>query len=236
MPVNLVLFEPDEIGEPLPRSDSRAAHVRDVLRRVDGDYFDAGVVNGAIGVATVTRLDGEGLRFTFRPTQEPPPLPPVTLIIGLPRPATAKDILRDATTMGVEALHFVTTERTNDSYATSSLWRDGEWRRHLLLGAAQAFDTRLPIVTWHQSLGQALEGGAAGERLALDNYEGVRHLSTGSAPKGPILLAIGPERGWGPRDRDQLRSNGSTLCHLGPRVLRVEMAVVAALALVSARG
>lgn len=233
--MNLVLFEPDEIGARLPRSDPRATHVRDVLRRVEGDYFDAGVVNGAIGVATVSRLDGEGLRFAFRPTRTPPPLPPVTLIVGLPRPATAKDILRDATTMGIEAVHFVTTERTNNSYATSSLWRDGEWRRLLLLGAAQAFDTRLPIVTWHQSLLDALQGVPTAERLALDNYEGVRHLSTGSAPKGPILLAIGPERGWGPRDRDQLRSSGSTLCHLGPRVLRVEMAVVAALALVSAR-
>lgn len=232
--MNLVLFEQEEIGAPLPVGDPRALHIRDVLRRVDGDSFDAGLVNGAIGVATVTRLDADSLRFTFRPTRLPPPLAAITLVIGLPRPATAKDILRDATTMGVKALHFVTTERTNDSYATSSLWRDGEWRRHLLLGAAQAFDTRLPIVTWHQSLPEALQG-ATGACLALDNYEGVRHLAAGSAPNGPITLAIGPERGWGPRDRDHLRSAGSTLCHLGPRVLRVEMAVVAALALVQAR-
>jgi RsmE family RNA methyltransferase len=51
-----------------------------------------------------------------------------------------------------------------------------------------------------------------------------------------VTVAIGPERGWGPGDRAILRAAGATLHHLGPRVLRVEMAVVAALSLVHARG
>jgi RsmE family RNA methyltransferase len=48
------------------------------------------------------------------------------------------------------------------------------------------------------------------------------------------VLAIGPERGWGPRDRDGLRAAGFALAHLGPRVLRSETAVVAALAILRA--
>lgn len=228
--MNIALFEATE--HQLPRADPRARHVIEVLRRGVGDTFDAGVVDGPIGTATVTALDP--FTFTFTPGREPPPLPDVTLIVGLPRPNTARDILRDATTSGVCAIHFVATERTTPSYATSSLWQDEEWRKHLLLGAAQAFDTRLPVVSWTRSLAEAL-AEARGERIALDNYEAEAHIGRWEPQGGAITLLIGPERGWGPRDRAQLRSAGARLFHLGERVLRVEMAVVAALALVHAR-
>jgi RsmE family RNA methyltransferase len=51
----------------------------------------------------------------------------------------------------------------------------------------------------------------------------------------PVVLALGPERGWGPADRAALRAHGFTLVHLGTRVLRSETAVIAALTLVRAR-
>ena len=49
-----------------------------------------------------------------------------------------------------------------------------------------------------------------------------------------LVMALGPERGWGPADREALRAAGFTLVHLGTRVLRVETAVVAALAITRA--
>ncbi|MDP2307365.1 MAG: RsmE family RNA methyltransferase [Pseudomonadota bacterium] len=243
--MNLVLLEPAELGAPLPRVDPRARHILDVLRRREGDTFHAGVVDGPIGTATLDHIATDALIVSFVPIREPPPLPPITLIVGLPRPPTARDILRDATTCGVAAIHFVATERTDPNYATSTIWRDGEWRRHLLVGAAQAFDTRLPVVTWTHTLGQALTSfgsGAGGEPavcLALDNYEAEAHLGRWKPDDPgvttPIVLALGPERGWGPADRARLRNHGATLLHLGKRVLRVEMAVVAALAILQAR-
>jgi 16S rRNA (uracil1498-N3)-methyltransferase len=231
--VNIVLFEPGEVGATLARGDVRTRHLVEVLRRGVGDRFDAGVVDGAIGVATISALDDAGLTFSFVPERVPPPLPDVTLIVGLPRPNTARDVLRDATTLGVSAIHFVATERTTPSYATSKLWTDGEVHAQLLLGAAQAFDTRVPVVTHTYSLAEALALCPPG--VALDNYEAETHLGRWSAP-GPVTIAIGPERGWGPKDRAALRAAGATLHHLGTRVLRVEMAVVAALTLVHARG
>lgn len=229
--MNIVLFEPDELGRALAPDDVRARHLVEVLRRGVGDRFDAGVVDGPIGVATIDALE-DAVRFSFVPDREPAPLPDVTLIVGLPRPNTARDVLRDATTLGVRAIHFVATERTTPSYATSKLWTDGEVRTQLMLGAAQAFDTRIPIVTHTHTLTEALALGPPA--LALDNYEAHGHLGRWSAP-GPVTIAIGPERGWGPKDRAALRAAGATLHHLGTRVLRVEMAVVAALTLVHAR-
>jgi RsmE family RNA methyltransferase len=85
----------------------------------------------------------------------------------------------------------------------------------------------------------ACEAPAKQARLALDNYEATAPLGAEILnPKsqilngGGVVLALGPERGWGPVDRDQLRAAGFTLCSLGQRVLRLETAVIAALALV----
>ena len=236
--MNLVLFEPGELDQLLPRTDPRARHVLEVLRRQTGQSFDAGVVDGDIGTATLVAQSEVALHLSFAPVRTPAPLPAITLLIGMARPQTARDLLRDAATMGVTAMHFVATERSDRSYAQSSLWTSGEWRRQLLIGAAQAFDTRLPEVTWSSTLGEQLSTRAAqpGTRVALDNYEASTRLITASAAATHVTLAIGPERGWGPKDRAQLREHGYTLAHLGSRVLRVESACVAALAILSARG
>ena len=240
--MNLILFEPSETAAPLPRADPRAGHLLGVLRRRVGDTFDAGLVNGPRGKGTLTAISADALTLTFAWGETLPPLPPITLLIGLPRPQTARDLLRDATTLGVAALHFVATERSDPSYAGSTLWTSGEWRRHALAGAAQAFDTRLPEVTWTRTLAAMVSALPAGTlRLALDNYEATTPLgkcdllgdtTPGNVPS--VVLAFGPERGWGAADRALLRAQGFTLAHLGARPLRSETAVVAALAIVQA--
>ncbi len=234
--MNLVLFETEELAAPLPLADPRAQHVLKVLRRTPGDTFVAGLVNGSLGEATLQTIGADALTLTFKPKRQPPPLPPVTLIVGLPRPQTARDVLRDATTLGVSAIHFVVTERADPNYATATLWPSGEWRRHILAGAAQACDTRLPKITWTETLAGAFARFPATvslRRLALDNYEASVPLADAlrADPCPATVLAFGPERGWGQADREALRAAGFTLCSLGQRVLRLETAVTAALAL-----
>jgi len=295
--VNLVLLERHELSRPLPADDPRAVHVLTVLRRVPGETFDVGLVDGPRGKAAVRAVDSAGLHLEFTWGPPPPPLPPLTLLVGLARPQTARKILQEATTLGVAALHFVRTERSEPQYAQSSLWSSGEWRDHLCAGAAQAFTTQLPRVTWDTELSAHLAAGWAGacgsdesagpsgvsepaeshrsvwskgsapptdraglagaaklpggsssavaaaapsveggiRRLALDNYEATAPLGAWRLASGEAcVLAIGPERGWGPRDRDALRAAGFALAHLGPRVLRSETTVVAALAILRA--
>jgi 16S rRNA (uracil1498-N3)-methyltransferase len=233
--VNLILFEPDEIGRPLPLSDPRARHVLEVLRRRPGDCFDAGIINGPRGTATILAADATGLPLDFTWSQERPgDFEPITLIVGLPRPQAARRLLEEATALGVQAMHFFTAEKAEASYADSKLWTTGEWRRHLVAGAQQAFTTRLPSVALARTLSDVIADlPADSSHLALDNYEAARPLPA-AALRAPTVLAIGPERGWSSRERDQLRSTGFELVHLGERVLRVETACIAAVALVKA--
>lgn len=234
--VNLVLFTAAEISAPLPRPDPRARHLLEVLHRGPGDEFYAGVIDGPRGKGRIVAIRDAAIELAFTWTVLPTPPDAITLLIGLPRPQTARDILRDATTLGVSAIHFVATEKTEPSYAHSTLWRDGEWRRHVLAGTEQAFATTTPEVTATHSLAPALALLAPDTtRLALDNYEASHALADERpARERSLALALGPERGWGPRDREQLRAAGFTLVHLGTRVLRLETAVIAALTLAKA--
>jgi RsmE family RNA methyltransferase len=50
-----------------------------------------------------------------------------------------------------------------------------------------------------------------------------------------VALAFGPERGWSGAERAALRDAGFALVHLGPRVLRLETAVIAAMALLKGK-
>jgi RsmE family RNA methyltransferase len=246
--MNLILFTPGETARPLPCDDRRAVHILQVLRRREGDVFDAGLINGPRGKGTLTAIRPEGLTLSFAWGAEPPPPDPIILIVGLPRPQTARDILRDATSLGVAAIHFVVTEKGERSYAGSTLWTSGEWQRHLVAGAEQAFDTRLPEVTHGRLLVEAVAALPPGAiRFALDNYEASAPLSAHALSAGApgcqdennamraIALAFGPERGWSNADRSALRGAGFAFVHLGPRVLRVETAVTAGVALIKGK-
>jgi 16S rRNA (uracil1498-N3)-methyltransferase len=232
--LNLVLFDPEELGRPLPRGDARAVHILEVLKRKEGDLFDAGLVNGPRGKAKVTTIGPEEVFFQFEGLVDAAVPDPIHLLVALPRPQTARKILNEATSLGVASMRFFKSEKGEPGYASSTLWKSGEWRRHLLEGAAQAFDTRLPEVIHAPDLKDAMAAlPAVCMRIALDNYEAVRRMTpTGVA--APLALAFGPERGWSAAERTILRGAGFELAHLGRRVLRAETAVVAAIAIAKA--
>jgi RsmE family RNA methyltransferase len=239
--LNLILFEPLETQQPLARADPRASHILNVLRRKIGDTCDVGMINGPRGKAQLLEVSDTALRLAFTWSLPPPPLDAIRLLVGLPRPQTARKILQDASTLGVAEICFLQTERSDPSYAQSTLWSSGEWRRHLITGAEQAFPTQLPSVRWDQTFLQAVTENLSERRVALDNYEASTPLLTyslsGDTKKNPnasLALAIGGERGWTNPEREALRAHGFTLAHLGDRVLRTETAVVAGLAILKA--
>ena len=235
--VNIILFSREEISRPLPHRDPRAVHLLSVLRRQVGDTFDAGLINGPRGKGTLVAVGTDALTLSFAWGDPPPPLHPIHLLIGLPRPQTARDILREATSLGVASMHFVCTEKGEASYANSTLWKSNGWQEYVLLGAAQAFCTRLPAVTHSRSLTAAISSLPADTaRIALDNYESPVSLSRIElSGHKSATLALGSERGWSAGERVQLRASGFTFAHLGERVLRTETACIAAITLLKAR-
>ncbi len=238
--MNLVLFRPEECTRALPVDDPRARHITEVLRRQPGEAFDCGQINGPRGRGRLTARDTQGLHLDFTWQEETPPrLAPLTLLVGLPRPQTARKILGEATTLGLARLVFFQSERGEPSYADSTLWTSGEVARLLIAAAEQAFCTRLPEVERIGSLEAGLAAALAREtpatRVALDHYEAA--VALGEAPLAglPAMLAVGSERGWSAAERERLRAAGFTLAHLGTRVLRTETACTAGIAVLKTR-
>lgn len=236
--MNIVLFEASEIARPLPASDTRARHVLKVLRCAPGDTFDAGQINGARGKATLIDHDEAGLTFAFQWAPAHPAPPELKLAVGFPRPQTARDILRDATTLGATELSFIRTARSDPNYTSSSLWTTDEWRRHTVTGAAQAFDTHVPAVRWEDTLERTLRQWSEAHipGVALDVYDSAETLDAHlhRAALLPRGVLIGPERGWAEADRALLAQHAVPRLGLGDRVLRTETAVVTAIGLINA--
>lgn len=241
--MNIVLFEIEEWTRPLAASDVRARHLTEILKLSPGDRFAAGEVGGPVGTLEFAGYTGEDLIFA-RPEWNTPAPPPsrVRILVGTPRPPTARRLLKDLTTLGAAELHFVATDLGDKAYLMSTLWEDGEYRKNLWEGAAQTRTTLLPKVERHTGLRKALtaietegpspkvwfdEGGEAWDKHPI-------HQSAGT---GSVLwLAIGPERGWSPAERILLTDRGWTLAGLGPRVLRTETACSLALGVAVLKG
>lgn len=235
--MNIILFSASEVQLPLARNDARARHILEVLRRSTGESFDAGIINGPRGKGTLTNLSNDALHLSFTWGAPPPLLAPIRLVVGLSRPQTCRDILREGTALGVARMDFVRTEKAEPSYVQSSLWQSREWESLLVTGAAQAFCTQLPEVHHGHTLADVVAAlPADGIRIALDNYESsVRLGQMALASEMPVTLALGAERGWSAAERALLLQHGFLLAHLGERVLRTETACIAAIAVLKAK-
>ncbi|HAV12421.1 MAG TPA: 16S rRNA methyltransferase [Opitutae bacterium] len=236
--MNIILFDEPFESATLPAGSEEAKHIRKVLRAQVGTKVFIGFVNGLRARAVVKSLSDAGdVELEVIGTEAAPKPLPISLLIGLPRPHTAKRLLFDAASMGVRALHFFESERSEPSYAQSSLWSTNEWRERVRLGVEQSFGTYHPEVAMHSDLQSAISAlFGAGINIALDNYESAGALGE-VLPESATsaVIALGSERGWAPNERDVFRKNGWKLAHLGPHVLRSETAAVAAVAATAAR-
>ena len=232
--MNLVLITPDEAAAGLPADDARARHLRETVGLAVGGTFHVGIENGLRGIATITALAPK-LTFAVAWGKSPQARLPLTVLVGLPRPQTAKKVLHDLASLGAARIIFFESAKGDPGYLTSSLWKDGEWREHVLKGTEQACSTLVPEVTRVGSLAEALVGlDAKAWKVALDPYEatGAPELST---PAQTAVLAIGPERGFAEAERGTLRTAGFGFAHLGDRILRVEAAALVGGALMLAQ-
>jgi RsmE family RNA methyltransferase len=230
----LVLITPDEAAAGLPADDARARHLRETVGLAVGGTFHVGIENGLRGIATITALAPK-LTFAVAWEKSPQARLPLTVLVGLPRPQTAKKVLHDLASLGAARIIFFESAKGDPGYLTSSLWKDGEWREHVLKGTEQACSTLVPEVTRVGSLAEALVGlDAKAWKVALDPYEatGAPELST---PAQTAVLAIGPERGFAEAERAALRAAGFGFAHLGDRILRVEAAALVGGALMLAQ-
>lgn len=232
--MNLILLEPsDFIGPHQVRlTDRRWQHIQQVHQAKLGESLRVGLINGLMGLGTVTALDTTGVTLQIALSEPPPTALPLTLVLALPRPKMLKRTLQTIASMGVKRLILVNSYRVEKSFWQSPFVQAAAIREELLLGLEQARDTVLPEVILEKRFKPFVEDRLPA--LTADSLALVAH--PGAYPACPrqleqqVTLAIGPEGGWIPYEVELLTQAGFSPVQLGERILRVETAVPVLLA------
>lgn len=229
---------PLHAGTRLALPESAANHLARVLRLREGDacvLFNGDGHDYDARIATIGKREVMAEILSARAIDNESPLR-ITLLQGIARGEKMDLILQKATELGVAAIVPVTAERTEVKLdAERAGKRVAHWRSVVASACEQSGRARLPALSPPAALADAArDAGDHAVRLTLDPAGDVS-LATVGIPSGAVVVAIGPEGGWSPRDRQTLAAAGFTGLRLGPRVLRTETAGLAAIAALQSR-
>lgn len=228
-------LDPDLRAGPLLFVDDLAAprldpgdehHLRRSLRLSPGAAVCVGDGSGSWCTARLGPPGELSLEDPGPPQSDPVPSPLVTVGFAAPKGARLELAVAKLTELGVDRIVILEAERS------VVRWPSGEGPRRLeRLGrvvreaAMQSRRTRLPVLTGPLTLTDVMAEGSPSPVLA--------------EPGGPALtlahptVLIGPEGGWSPSELERCAGRVG----LGPTVLRVETAAIAAgVALCAQRG
>jgi 16S rRNA (uracil1498-N3)-methyltransferase len=231
--LNLLLFEDADESAPgrVRVGGRRLRHVREILRAKLGDALAVGKLGGRVGRGVIAALGEDALELEVVLDRAPPPPHPMALAVALPRPPSLRKVLQQATALGVKRFVLFGSARVEKSFWQSSALRPDALHGELCLGLEQAGDTILPAVERARSfrafVAETLPALAAGAPIFAAHPD--------AGPPAPLcaeraVLVVGPEGGLVPDELAALARAGARSVSLGPRVLRVETAVVALLA------
>ena len=226
-------------GSEVVLPESAAVHLARVLRLAVGDECVLFNGDGNDYAARITTMGKRELRVVVAARREVGNESPlaITLLQGVARGEKMDLILQKATELGVTAIAPLWSQRSEVKLVEARTEkRLAHWRGVVASACEQCGRARVPDVAMPVSLAAALGTlPAGGLRLILDP-EGELALGTLTVDGGTnIVLAVGPEGGWSPADRDQLRAAGFQGLKLGPRILRTETAGLAAIASLQSR-
>ncbi|WP_027873680.1 16S rRNA (uracil(1498)-N(3))-methyltransferase [Spongiibacter marinus] len=226
--MNLLLLQPSDFtgADTVQISDTRAQHIRKVLRAELGQQLRCGVLNGQLGSAEITGL-GSTIELRVNLNTPAPAKLPLTLLLALPRPKAARRIIRSATELGVEKIILLNSYRVDKSYWQSPLVDDAHLHAAMLEGLEQCGDTQLPSIERATRFKPFVEDVLP---ALLQHRQGLlahpyHSQDVPAASNQPRLLAIGPEGGFIPYEVEKLLAAGMQGFSLGPRILKVETAV-----------
>ena len=225
-------------GERLALPEAVSHHALRVLRLAQGDavvLFDG---HGGEYPAQVAEIARSTLIVAVgaHNAVERESLLDVTLLQGISSGERMDLTIQKTIELGVRALRPVHAERSVvrlDAKRVEA--KHGHWRRVAISACEQCGRNRLPELHPASTLPEACRDlDPAATRLLLAPDGTVRVRDVVADPQRPVVLAAGPEAGFGPAEEDVLLRAGFVPVRIGSRVLRTETAAPAALAALNA--
>lgn len=227
--IRLFVEQPLGQGNSVAMTQPQANYLFNVMRLGVGDVV--ALFNGQDGEWTCRVVQAAKRRGAVICEQQtlPQQTPPDLWLLFAPiKKARTDFIVEKAAEMGVAQIFPVRTEYTNAERV-----RQDKLQAHAIEAAEQCGGTYVPPVADIQKLSVMLEGWPADRHLLFCDEEMVgKPTNLSNLPSGPWAIVIGPEGGFSAGERETLRAlKQSHSISLGPRILRADTAVVAALAL-----
>lgn len=230
----------DSYPESVELNPELTHHLRDVLRLEEGRQLV--VVNRQTGleyfaiVAAATKESALKVQLVKKLDREIQQAVVSTLICGLPKGSHADQICEQVSQLGVERIVFWSADRSvaQPKQAGSKLDR---WQKIAESAARQSKQNSIPKV-YYLASSQELYAWIKSnidkdnDAIAVCSLQPDAKLITGmTAPIGRINLVIGPEGDFSPKELSALDELGARQVSLGPLVMRVETAAVAAVSM-----
>jgi 16S rRNA (uracil1498-N3)-methyltransferase len=187
------------------------------------------VLLDGIGGRAAAVLSGDGRRsvVTKRLPARGEPSRRVTVLLGIGELARVEWAVEKGTECGAAGFVLIAAARSQRAHVAAALAKLERLRRIAAEAAKQCDRTVVPGVRAPQPLAGGL-GPCRGAILVA--RPGAPRLSAQAVPGGDVAVAVGPEGGFDAGEERLLDESGAVPFGLGSRVLRLETAVVAALA------
>ncbi|HLE67317.1 MAG TPA: 16S rRNA (uracil(1498)-N(3))-methyltransferase [Burkholderiales bacterium] len=225
-------------GMMLTLPEGPAHHATRVLRLAAGDpltLFDGrgGEYEARIASASRGRVAVEVLGWRRIECESPLA---ATLVQGVSTGDKMDFIIQKAVELGVAAIQPVLTARSVVRFSAGrGMAKLAHWQRIVSAACEQCGRNRLPEIRGAVPLQDYCAGTPGTPSRVLLSPRGNARLADVAATAGrAIVLAAGPEAGFGPEDESLLIKAGFVPVRLGPRVLRAETTALAALAALNA--
>lgn len=164
----------------------------------------------------------------------------ISLIVALPRPQILKRILETIPCFSVKNIYLVGGDRVEKSFFQSKVLKENSLELLSKEGSIQAgfsYRPRIVVLEKFRDLFQYLSQenksvkllAEVNETRSLTSILGTTKTSEENVKFTDFNLAIGPERGWSEREKAAFTTNGFKLFGIGPGILRVDVALIAAL-------
>ena len=227
-------------------SEKQAHYLRNVLRLPVGAQLL--LFNGRDGewrgeIADLGKK--RGIINLLEQTRKQPPAPDIWLLVAPVKKERWDYLAQKATEMGVGHLLPVITARTQGGPAMAKAVKQERMIANTIEAAEQCNILTVPQVSAVQPLTDVLADWPQDRRLifcdeevetgaGLDALDALGTVDAASAEK--LALLIGPEGGFDAAERSVLAAQENAIrLSLGPRILRTDTAVVAALAVLQSR-
>ncbi len=230
---SLIVFDSEFIEPSVIRiGEPRVGQLWRAYSRLEGQVIRIAVFGGDRGVASLRKVDQSEMILDLGQMERSLPLRSIDLVVGLSRPQTVKKVIQTAVMSGVRSLRFVQTENGEKSYGTSHLLRPQALRDETVRALEQTGEGLAPCVTVHRSFlhfqkdGLCLLTSDSKTAKILAQPAGESLASTSLLRDSEsAVIAVGPEAGWSLGEVTGFEELGFRRVGLGPRVMRVEIAL-----------